>query len=241
MSVDARHDRAGRLMRAEAVAADVWLYTLALDAPLVFHAGPFVNVAVPGAAPRGERSYSVWSSPDDAARAEAPVVQLCVKRFPGGAASEMFGAAQLGDVWRLRGPFGVCRLQPGVDTCVFVATSTGLAPFHAMLRAIASGSLSPPSRIHLYFGVRSEADLFGVAELDALTAAVPGFTWSLHLSRPSAPGATAERVTTAVDRDHPTPNAHFWLCGNGAMIDEVRLMLKARGLDRRHIHVERYW
>lgn len=227
--------RTATVSRVEGVARDVVVYRLALDAPLPFVAGQFVNLAVPGARPRPERSYTVWSSPRDPA-----VLDLCVKLFEGGAGSELLRALRVGDPVSLRGPFGVFTLRPGEGPVVFVATATGLAPFHSML--LDRLPERDPRPFRLYFGVRAQEDCFALDTLDRLRRDLPDFDYTVCLSRPSPGwGGFVGRVTAAIERDFSSPDADFYLCGNGAMIDEVRSLLKARGLDRKRIHVEKYY
>ncbi|MFZ5476554.1 MAG: FAD-binding oxidoreductase [Myxococcota bacterium] len=227
--------RVATLTRIREVARDTFVYTLDLDAPLPFRAGQFVNLAVPEAKPRGERSYSVWSSPRDPSRLE-----LCIKLFEGGAASEFLRRSKEGDTLHLRGPFGVFTLIEGDEPVVFVATATGLAPFRSML--VDRAAEGDARRYRLYFGVRDESDLFALDDLETLKASLGDFDFRVCLSRPG-PGWTGftGRVTQALAADHPAPTEHFYLCGNGAMIEEVRDLLKARGLDRKRIHVEKYY
>lgn len=227
--------RVAVLTAATAVARDTFVYRLQLDGPLPFSAGQFVNLAVPNATPRGERSYSVWSSP-----ADPTVLELCVKLFAGGAASEYLRAAKVGDTMNVRGPFGVFTLRPDHDPVIFVATATGLAPFRSMLEVAVTAK--DPRRFELYFGVRDEGDLFALDDLERYARVLPAFRYRVCLSRPSAAwtGYTG-RVTHALAQDFPAPSEHFYLCGNGAMIEETRDLLKGRGLERKHIHVEKYY
>ncbi len=227
--------RTAVLTSARNVARDTFVYRLQLDQPLPFQAGQFVNLAVPDAKPRGERSYSVWSSPLDPS-----FLDLCIKLFEGGAASEYLRVSQLGDAMDVRGPFGIFTLKPDVDSVVFVATATGLAPFRSMLEVAADARDPRPFRV--YFGVRSQEDLFALEDLERYAAALPDFAYTVCLSRPE-PGwkGFTGRVTAALARDYPRPADHFYLCGNGAMIEETRALLKERGLDRKRIHVEKYY
>lgn len=235
MEIRRSEPRVAVLTAAELVARDTFVYRLALDAPLPFRAGQFVNLMVPNATPRGERSYSVWSGPGDPS-----VLELCIKLFEGGAASEYLRAARVGDTLNIRGPYGIFCAKPEHDPLVFVATATGLAPFRSMLEeAVAARD---PRRYRLYFGVRSEEDLFAVDDLERYAGALPDFSYRVCLSRPSAAWTGFEgRVTHALAADFPTPTEHFYLCGNGAMIEETRDLLKGRGLERKHIHVEKYY
>ena len=235
--MESRHPiRPVTLAAASRVARDTWMYRLALAEPLPFVAGQFVNLQVPGARPRGERSYSVWSSPADA----HTHLDLCIKLFEGGAASEYLRGSRVGDPMAVRGPFGVFTLAPDAAEVVFVATATGLAPFRSMLEvAVAEGDRRP---FRLYFGVRSQEDLFALTDLERYARLLPDFAYTVCLSR-AEPGweGYRGRVTAAVAERHPAPTEHVYLCGNGAMIEETRALLKERGLDRKRIHVERYY
>ena len=234
--------RAATLSRIDAVAKDTFVYHLSLDAPLPFAAGQFVNLAVPEAKPRGERSYSIYSSP-----LEPGVLQLCIKLVEGGAASEYLRLSKEGDLMQVRGPFGVFTLAEGPDPVIFVATATGIAPFRSMLLERAASPVRDTRKYCMYFGVRAQEDLFALDDLAGLARDLPDFAYTVCLSRPVPewPGPTPVffngRVTTALAADYPVPTEHFYLCGNGAMIEETRALLKDRGLDRKRIHVEKYY
>lgn len=248
------------LRRIDPVAADTVLYTLGLEAPLAFQAGQFVNLRVPEAKPRGERSYSMWSPPAEASEAASgePQIQWCIKLFPGGAASEYLRARSVGEEVEIRGPYGVFTLHPpGADgeISTFVATGTGLAPFRSMLeecRARAEGEGRPPCRFRLLFGVRGPGDVFGVEELERLRAGLdfdyriclsqPPEGWTEAGAAPWAARAVRGRVTAALEEAWAEGSGGRWyLCGNGGMIGEIREWLKGRGADRRRVHVEKYW
>lgn len=226
--------RAALLSAAVPVARDTWRYSLTLEAPLPFRAGQFVNLAVPDAIPRGERSYSVWSSPADPTR-----LDLLIKLLEGGAASEYLRRARVGDTLAIRGPFGVFTLRPGTSPVVFVATGTGLAPFRSMLEVALDGR--DPRSFMLYFGVRSEEDLFALDDLARYRGGLD-LSVTLCLSRPTPSwGGFTGRVTTALRSAPPAPGAQFYLCGNGAMIEETRALLKEHGVDRSRVYVEKYY
>lgn len=119
----------------------------------------------------------------------------------------------------------------------FVATATGLAPFHSML--LERARLGDTREFHLFFGVRAEEDVFAVETLEWLKTRL-NFDYTLCLSRKMGDGRCFHgRVTQAIGgRDYA---GHYYLCGNGAMVEETRALLKAVGLDRRQIHVEKYY
>lgn len=233
--MDPTERRDATLTEATRLTPDVWRYTFTLDDPLPFAAGQFVNLAVPGGPKPVERSYSIWSAPDDPHH-----LGFVIKLFPGGLASEYLRGLQVGDHVALRGPFGHLAVKDEDEAVWFCATSTGIAPFHSMLRAAARRGDPRPFR--LYFGLRSQEDLFALPELDELRAGMRDFDYLVSLSRPQ-PGWSGEvgRITRLVDERHPQPGGAWLLCGNGEMVAEVKALLKARGLDRRHIRSETYW
>ena len=221
--------------RIQPVARDTVLYTLDLAAPLPFTAGQFVNLAVPDAEPRGERSYSVYSDPLDERR-----IELCVKLLAGGAASTWLSARRAGDEATVRGPFGAFTLDPGDDAVFMVATATGLAPFRAMLAQAARERSQRPFR--LYFGVREEADLFAIEDLQRWKGEMRSFDYELCLSRaPADWHGWRGRVTGAVARDHVPGTGRWYLCGNTQMVEDVRALLRERGQERKAIRVEKYY
>ncbi len=237
--MDSAPIRSAVLTGAEPLARNTNLYRFDLDVPLQFEAGQFANLTIPGATPRGERSYSMWAPPDPAGNAS---VEFAIQLFAGGQASDYLRSAPVGTPFELRGPYGHFTLRgddPDHPTTAhwFLATSTGLAPFHAMLAAAARAG--DPRRFRLLFGCREEQDMFGLAALDALRDRLD-FAYSVCLSRPQ--GATRHNVgRITAHMPAADPAARYYLCGNGAMITEARELLKARGIDRKRIHHEKYW
>lgn len=229
--------RSAVLTAIRPLARDTVHYTFELDAPIQFEAGQFVNLVIPGASPRIERSYSMWNAPSPSGDSR---LEFAIKLFAGGQASEYLRTAPLGTPLRIHGPYGHFVLRDdalGLAGQWFLATTTGLAPFRAMLAVAARNRDPRPFR--LLFGCREEADVFALAELDALRDQLD-FAYKACLSRPS-PDAVHERGRITAHLPTPDPAARYYLCGNGAMIVEAREQLKAAGVDRKRIHYEKYW
>ncbi len=231
----ARIESIATLTEITPVARDTNVYHFLLDEAIPFRPGQFVNLAVPGAKPAGERSYSVYSDPLDPSR-----LDLAIKLLEGGAASEYLRVSRPGDRMAFRGPFGVFTLADAPGPFWFLGTGTGLAPYRSMLEEAARAGDSRSFR--LLFGVRDEEDVFAVDHLDRLVATLPDFQYTLCLSRPS-PAWTGfkGRITQRLADATPDTSAHVYLCGNGPMIDEGRAILTAAGFDRKHVHFEKYY
>lgn len=177
------------------------------------------------------RPYSMWNHPTEDGR-----VVTVVKMVDGGRCSALLASLQPGDPLDLVGPLGNFYLRrPLHPSLYFVATGTGLVPLRSMIRdLIARGELDGRD-VHLYFGVRSQDDLFGVDELEAWAAEHPGFHFVPTLSRPKPgwTGATGRVTAHLAALDFPVDDMQIYLCGNGAMITEVVELVESRGLARR--------
>jgi len=169
-----------------------------------------------------KRAYSIASAPHDPNR-----FRLCVKRIPGGPASTYIHTLAEGAEVRFTGPWGKFVVEDEVQELALVATGTGISAVGALLEAeLSSGRVRP---VRLLWGLRSETDVFGLDELEAMAAANPRFRFTLALSQPSG-GWTGfrGRVTALLSRDGE-PRGAFYLSGNGAMIAEVEEILRAAG------------
>lgn len=215
---------------------DVADLRFALDEPdsLGFAGGQFVTLAV-GSTPDGRhpirRSYSIASSAGDTGRAQT--LRFLVKIVPGGPASDFFMSTPLGKTVPMTGPHGFFVLRdehPG--DVVFAATGTGIAPVLAMVPEL----LQRPAggRLQVYWGCRSEADLFLREEIGSAIAASGGELFT-YLSQPGADWTGPRgRITQPVLAALPTLRSpSFYLVGNGAMITELKGLLVGAGVDRK--------
>lgn len=197
---------------------------------LEFKAGQFVSIAVTDAsgAALPRRSYSIASQSDEPER-----LRFIIRVIAGGAASDHLMTLAPGDELALTGPYGFFVLDAShAGDVVFGATGTGMAAVMPMLGELAARPAA--GRRFVYWGVRSEEDLFARAEIEALSARA-GATLAIHLTAPGPTWTGARgRITSAILDALPglaTPT--FYLVGNGAMITELKGALVARGVNRK--------
>lgn len=198
--------------------------------PLRFLPGQYVDVIAAGGV---RRSYSLANAP----RADN-LLELIVKRYPGGVLSEYwFERAQPNDLLRIEGPFGTFFLRDsqseGEDPrdMVFLATGTGIAPVKALLEELAADpTRAAQHRLRVFWGNR-EAESFC---WDPVTL---GLDIGFHhlLSGPDA-GWNGRRgyVQDAALADGIDPaDTVVYACGSSAMIASAREALIALGLPAR--------
>ena len=194
---------------------------------LAFRAGQWVNLGLPRS--RDQREYSLYSSPGD------PFLEVLVKEIPEGTVSRALRRCRPGDALEVDGPHGSFSLVEGTRASarfLFVATGTGISPFHCFARD------NPGLDYLLLHGVRDPAELYD-CDTFAQERFVPcisrrGITES---TRTSYMG----RVTSWLSEQPVEASRYCYLCGNSDMIYEAYALLRKRGVPHSHIFAEVYF
>jgi NAD(P)H-flavin reductase len=210
-----------------------------------FLPGQYVSLRLPEDAERGlkqdMRAYSMFNHPSEEQR-----VVTIAKMVEGGRCTTWLRDMELGSELEFVGPMGTFWLRrPLHPHLYFVVTGTGMVPVRSMLLDMKQHGELDGRRTTVLFGVRHEGNLFGVDELQALADEHEGFTFIPTVSRPGEGWTGARgRVTAHLkDMEFPADDMQIYLCGNGAMIDEVVELVEARGLHRktRRVVLEKYF
>jgi ferredoxin-NADP reductase len=213
------------------------------DGPLLYDPGQWVNLVLP--LPEGEvkRAYSIASAPDG-----SPRFELAVTRVQDGPGSSFLHEIHEGTMLHTIGPHGLFTRAPDdLTPALFVATGTGVTPLRAMLQAaLVAGSTAP---MWLLFGARYEEDILYREEFEGWTLRHPNVRYAITLSRP-ADGWTGARgyvqdLVPALYRELAAASRpaapHVYVCGLERMVKSVRELLRGDlGVDRKHVHTERY-
>jgi len=147
-----------------------------------------------------------------------------------------------GDTVRVSGPLGTSYLRTrheGPMLCV--AGGTGLAPVLSIVRGALAAGMS--NDIHLYFGVRSQRDLYALEVLERLAERHR----NLHVQVVVADGSggTALRsgiVTEALARDWPSlAGWRAYLCGAPPMVEAASALARERGILPEHIYADAFY
>jgi ferredoxin-NAD(P)+ reductase (naphthalene dioxygenase ferredoxin-specific) len=201
--------------------------------PFLFSAGQYAQVEFgPGLA----RHYSMANVPDEAE------LTFHVWRMPGGRISGFVAEhLKVGAGVKVSGPLGMSYLRDGhTGPVLLVAGGSGLAPVESILRTLLSRG--HPEAVRLYFGVRSERDLYHEALLANLAAQHPNFGYELVLSEAGAPGRRMGLVHEAVQADLRDLAGHkAYLAGPPPMVESASAMLLAAGLAQRDIHADAFY
>jgi ferredoxin-NADP reductase len=211
-------------------------------APMAFDPGQWVNLVLPIAPEPVRRAYSIASAPDG-----SPRLEVAVTRVEGGPGSEYLHGLEIGSTLRVIGPHGLFLRPAGDPPSLFVATGTGITPLRSMVRAaLLQGSTAP---LWFLFGVRRESDILYRDELERWTREHPNVRFDVTLSQgdPEWAGRRGyvQQHVAGIYRELTLASAlgtpHVFVCGLDHMVGAVRELARGPlGVERKHVHVERY-
>jgi CDP-4-dehydro-6-deoxyglucose reductase len=219
-----------RIARIEPLAHDVLAMYLKLPAAerFDFKPGQYIDVLLS----RGRRrSFSIASPPHD-----SRLLELHVRLAPGGEFTEpLFAGRMPSALLEIEGPLGhFIYREPGRGAAapmLLVGGGTGLAPLMSILRHVTETGLARD--MTLYWGVRTERDLYAHAALESLARRGLSFRYVPVLSEPSPlwqglAGFVHDAVLAQVA---DLARHEVYASGPPAMIDAVRREFTARGVD----------
>lgn len=213
---------------------DIKLVRLAPAKPLSFSPGQYAMLQF---APDHIRPYSMAGLADDSE------LEFHVRLLPGGRVTGYIRAQlKIGDTVRISGPLGTSYLRTrNDDPIICIAGGTGLAPVLAIVRgAIAAGMANP---IHLYFGIRSPRDAYGLDWLNELTQRYPRLRIDVVSTLPGHDrDLRTGLVTETVAQDHGKLTGwRAYLCGAPPMVEAATALLRDRGVRDDHIYADAFY
>jgi NAD(P)H-flavin reductase/hemoglobin-like flavoprotein len=199
------------------------------DYPVPYTAGQYMSVEVP-------QRMRLWRylTPANAPH-EDGILEFNIRAVPGGWVSRsMVAHTHVGDMWRIGPPMGRLAVDHKSDRDVLmIAGGTGISTMRALLEDLAQWGENP--RVHLFYGGRTEEDLFALDDLHQLASTNPWLTVVPVLeqnpgSRNAEHGTLADIVTKYgawADRD-------VLVSGSPAMIRSTvsRMLVAGTPLDR---------
>ena len=195
---------------------------------IVFKPGQFISFEMPH--PKTghlvTRAYSIASQPS-----RSHVITLLFNLVPGGPGSGLLFHLRAGEKTHFKGPAGNFYLREDQGReLLFIASGTGIAPIRSML--LANVERLDPRPATLFWGLRSQRDLYYQEELAELTRQIPALTVITTLSRPEPgwPGEAGRVLRLIEERIASVQNLSVYLCGNSAMIADATTLLQKKGL-----------
>ncbi|MBV9197504.1 MAG: 2Fe-2S iron-sulfur cluster binding domain-containing protein [Solirubrobacterales bacterium] len=223
----------------EPLTHDIYKLSLTLEGeePLEFHAGQYVDIAIPGS--DSSRSFSMSNTPSVADRLE-----FMIKIYPEGRFSRLLKDELVpGQELHVKGPYGVFILREHSDAdLIFIGGGAGMAPIWSLLNSMAERGIE--RKVTYYYGARTRKDLFHIDQLQYLSDRLSGFRFVPALSEPAPDedwDGEVGLITDVVDRlEGDLSGREAYLCGPPPMIDASIPMLGAHGIPEARIFYDKF-
>jgi ferredoxin--NADP+ reductase/benzoate/toluate 1,2-dioxygenase reductase subunit len=187
-----------------------------------FKAGQHIIVGLKGEL--NQREYSVYSGEND------NYLEILVREVPEGNVSLQLKRCKPEQSLQVNGPFGSFGLEKFdmfSRKLVFIASGTGISPFHSFVKSY------PGIDYILFHGVRYNKEAYERTDYDP-------HRYILCTSKDSN-GGHKGRVTSFLPGYHVDRNMLFYVCGNNNMIYEVYHILSDKGIPDENIIAEVYF
>jgi ferredoxin-NADP reductase len=185
-------------------------------------AGQHLSLSIPG--DYQSREYSIYSAE------EGGNLEVLVKEVDGGYFSPKLKHLKVGDMVEVHGPFGKFGLDEKKQDShkhVFIASGTGIAPFHSMVKSYSK------LNYEVIHGVRYADEAYEINAYDRER-------FTLCTSRDKK-GDFKGRLTEYLKKAKFEKDTCFYLCGNSDMIFDSMEILSDKGFGRENINVEVYF
>ena len=189
---------------------------------MAFRPGQYIVVNPEGM--KQKREYSIYSSVNE------PFLELLIKEVDAGLLSRKLKQTQKGNLLELEGPFGYFVInedQIPNKKFLFIATGTGISPFHSIVNSY------PQLNYTILHGVRTWEEGYEKEQY------LPGKY--IQCTSKDQKGDFHGRVTDYLKLHPVDTDTVVYLCGNSAMIDEAYTILESQHLSSFQIHTEVYF
>jgi len=187
-----------------------------------FEAGQHISLSIIG--DYQSREYSIYSAEN------GENLEILVKEVEGGYFSPKLKHLKTGDMVEVHGPFGKFGLDEKkrhTHQHIFIASGTGIAPFHSIVKSY------PELNYKLIHGVRFANEAYELADYNRELV-------TICASRDKT-GDYQGRLTDYLKNAEFAKNTCFYLCGNSDMIFDAMEILKTKGFERDSVTVEVYF
>jgi len=214
-----------------------------LQDEFAFRPGQYLTLAAEIGGEEARRSYSICSTPGD------PHLRVGVKKVADGRFSRFVNEhLAVGQSMRVMTPEGrFTALIGGRHDYLLIAAGSGITPMLSIARTVLGHE--PDSTIALVYGNRSTETIMFLEELEDLKDRYLGRLTLVHLLSRETQDVDilngridGERIRLLAERGlvDPAGADGVFLCGPGAMIDDVAKALAGLGVEEDRIRFERF-
>jgi ferredoxin--NADP+ reductase/benzoate/toluate 1,2-dioxygenase reductase subunit len=153
-----------------------------------------------------------------------------VKEVEDGLVSKQLKKSKIGENMQIEGPLGFFTIEPELiptSRFLFIATGSGIAPFHSFVKSY------PAINYKILHGIRHGNEAYGKQDFDPKRY--------VSCTSGDKAGDFRGRVTDYLKLHPVSKDTHCYLCGNFNMIHEVFDLLELQSIPPEQIHAEVYF
>ena len=187
-----------------------------------FKAGQNLNLGIKGDPEK--RDYSIYSGEND------DYLEILVKEVEEGLVSKQLKKLKPGDELEVEGPFGFFTLNESeiqTKKYLFIASGTGIAPFHSLAKSY------PKLDYKLIHGIRYIKEAYESSHYHP--------DRFISCTTKDDQGGFKGRVTEYLKQNLTDKETLIYLCGNVNMIYDAFDILKEQGIPSANLHAEVYF
>jgi ferredoxin-NADP reductase len=162
--------------------------------------------------------------------ADDDFLDFLIREVPDGIISPRLARCKSGDLIEIGGPYGdFCLDESSViaSSFVFIATGTGIAPFHSFVQTY------PTLNYQILHGIRHETEKYDETHYKA-------GSYLPSISQPDG-GYVGERLTSRLQSTELDTQSLYYLCGNRMMITDAIAILRGKGIPGSSIFTETFF
>jgi ferredoxin--NADP+ reductase/benzoate/toluate 1,2-dioxygenase reductase subunit len=170
------------------------------------------------------REYSIYSG------AKEEFLEILVREVEDGKVSKQLRKLPPGSKLNVNGPYGFFMyntLPPSFKNLVFIASGTGIAPFHSFAKTF------PDANYHIIHGIRTIEEAYDRSDYGS-------GCYTACTSRDES-GHFPGRLTSYLKDANIPKDAMIYFCGNSSMILESMEILQERGYSQSQMFTEVYF
>jgi Na+-transporting NADH:ubiquinone oxidoreductase subunit F len=171
-------------------------------------------------------------------------LEICLNEVPSGKGSHYLFSLSVAARINFTGPWGTFKIDaPPAAECVFLADGTGVAPIRPMIRRVLESE--SPFPVHLLYCAEDEEQLLYRDEFLVWARRHPRFVFEPILLTPpdgwqGLRGTLLEHVEERYIRRDADRGRHFYICGVGMSVTQLRDLLRGAGYQRRAVQYEKW-
>lgn len=218
-----------KLTKKNKLTADVYELIFTIPEMIRVEPGQYALFMLPKSKLR--RAYSIGYT-------DGQTFTFIIKQLEGGVGSTEICSLEMGEEILGMVPLGHFVLKANPTPKLFVGTGTGFAPLYFQIRAMMDTAIQTP--LLYLFGIRTQADIFYIEELNRIKKEYPLFDYHIFLSQEDSENTIRGRVTDFLTTENVNPYGEFYLCGSPAMVKDAREKLQTAGIEKEKVFFEQY-